>query len=86
MNDAIHLQGIGKVRAKKAIEFKEGEFMAWNYGFESKVLAIIEETAHFITFAISGDIDDKEKAKSTYTRRLKKDRLVAVGMGRVCYV
>ena len=44
MVDTIHLQGIGRVRAKKAKDFKVGEKFLWNYGSRSKILKILKET------------------------------------------
>lgn len=70
------LQGIGLVQGKPARDLKEGDIIYWNYGIRSKVLAIVKETEHFIDFALTGNLDT-EKRKESYTRRLKKDRIVA---------
>jgi len=67
----IKLQGIGSTTAKMAKELKIGDITVWNFGSTAKVLAIVSETAKFITFKI-------EESTGVYTRRLKKNRLVGV--------
>jgi len=67
----IKLQGIGSTTAKMAQELKVGDMTVWNSGGTAKVLAVVSETAKFITFKI-------EESTGVYTRRLKKDRLVGV--------
>lgn len=76
---SIQLIGVGRVRAKPAYMFKVGENMMWNYGSRSKVLAIIDQTPKQIVFAVSGDLSKSESASQSYTRRMKKDRLVGIG-------
>lgn len=69
---SIHLQGIGRVKAKPAQEFRVGDYMGWDYGGVSKVVGIAKETAKTITFLVlcsDGQV---------YERRMKKTRLVAV--------
>ena len=73
----IHLQGVGRVEAKPAKEFKIGESFMWNYGSTSEIKRIVKETSSYITFEIeyeaySGKMELGE-------RRLKKDRLVGIG-------
>ena len=68
MKNTIHLQSYGRAEAKPAEEFKVGEKMLWNFGERSTVLAIVKETAKFITSQFENT-----------DRRLKKDRLVAIG-------
>jgi len=68
----IHLQGYGEAKAKPAKEFKVGEKMLWNYGGKTMTKAILKETKCFITFQIEEDGE-------LYERRLKKNRLVAIG-------
>jgi hypothetical protein len=69
--NTIKLQGIGSTTAKMAKELKIGDITVWNFGGTAKVLAIVSETAKFITFKI-------EESTGVYTRRLKKNRLVGV--------
>lgn len=70
---SIHLQGIGRVHAKPAQEFKVGEKMGWNYGSTSKVIGVKKVTKKFIVFRL------QTKDGSVWERRLKKDRMVAIG-------
>lgn len=76
----VHLQYFGKTQSKAAQDFKVGELMMWNGGLRSEVLEILNETGSFITFKISGCGKYGEVDKSTsYERRLKKNRQVAIG-------
>ena len=70
----VKLQGIGSQKAKPAKDFSVGEGMNWNEGYKSDVVGILKETKCFITFSIQCRSDGK-----VYQRRLKKDRLVAIG-------
>jgi len=72
LGGAVHLQSVGLVKAKPASEFRVGEFMGWNFGSVSEVVAIREISKCFI------EIDESLNGK-IYQRRLKKDRLVAIG-------
>ena len=65
-----HLQGIGAVNSKAAGEFKVGETMLWNYGFEEAVVAIEKETAKTITFTI------KNTGGQLFSRKLNKSSQV----------
>ena len=67
---AVQLQGIGQTNAKVASDFVVGETMVWNYGIASKVVAVCDASKMFLSFELLGG-DGK-----TYTRRIKKDRLV----------
>lgn len=80
MTNLVHLQSVGKTEAKPAQEFEINEFMAWNFGSQSKIVGIIKETKAFITFELlSPDCwGDWSNAKVS-ERRLKKSRLVAIG-------
>ena len=70
---SIHLQGIGRVRAKKARDIKIGtDFFVWNYGSTSKPLRRLKETKTQIVFRT------KTRDGRLWERRLKKDRLVGV--------
>lgn len=77
----IHLQSVGKVEAKPAIEFKINEFMVWNFGSQSKVTAVVKETKAFITFELTYPLGGSNDWANTRTseRRLKKSRLVGIG-------
>jgi hypothetical protein len=70
--NTTHLQGIGSVKAKPAGEFKIGERMMWNYGGKTEVTGILSETKAFITFELTDE-------HGVWERRLKKDRMVAIG-------
>lgn len=70
----IHLQGYGRAAAKKGSEFKIGEKMLWNYGSKSLITGIKKETKKFIIFLL------KCSDGIIYERRIKKDRLVAIGI------
>jgi hypothetical protein len=71
----IHLQGIGKVPAKRADEFTAGEMMLWNFGEKSMFAGRVKETAKMITI-LELNSDGKE-----FTRKCKKSRLIAIGDG-----
>lgn len=55
--------------------------MLWNYGSQSKVIAIVKETKAFITFEIVYPLKGSNDWANTGTseRRLKKSRLVGIG-------
>lgn len=64
----IHLQGMGKIKAKPVAEFKPGEFMGWNYGYATKVQRI-EERGKMANVYFEG---------YSKPRRMKLDRLAAI--------
>ena len=69
----IWLQNYGFAPAKKAVEFKVGEKMLWNFGSKSEVVEIVGESKSFITIrSLCSD-------GNIYQSRLKKDRFVAIG-------
>lgn len=71
------LQGVGCHLGKPAGQLQVGDVTVWNFATTATVTELISETAKFLTIGI------EEKGKS-YTRRLKKDRIVAIqGMGVV---
>jgi hypothetical protein len=72
LGGAVHLQNVGLVKAKRADEFKVGEYMGWNFGNVSQVVAIRDVSKCFL------EIDENYNGK-IYTRKMKKDRLVAIG-------
>jgi hypothetical protein len=72
LGGAVHLQNVGLVKAKRANEFKVGEFMGWNFGITSKVVDIRDVSKCFV------EIDEELNGK-IYTRKCKKDRLIAIG-------
>tara|TARA_R110002049_G_scaffold224712_4_gene396499 strand:+ start:4499 stop:4735 length:237 start_codon:yes stop_codon:yes gene_type:complete len=77
--NTIQLQSIGKVEAKKSIDFKVGEKMKWNFGYTSEILEIVKETKTQIVFKLNS-IDPTGKISDFIgERRLKKERLVAIG-------
>ena len=67
--NTIHLQGIGVWPAIPSSEVQVGDFLMWNYGGISEIIALISETKCFLEFSTycNGAI---------YRRKLKKDRLV----------
>lgn len=67
----LHLQGVGKVNAKKAVDFKVGDKMVWNFGSTSTITGVAKETKAFITYIMTDS-----KMPEPYERKLKKDRLV----------
>lgn len=71
-NGLVHLQGIGKVRAKPASAFEVGERMGWNYGYTSQVISK-EKRGQFIHFKMLASDNQ------VYSRRMKPSRLVALG-------
>lgn len=71
-SNTVHLQGIGKVAAKRADQFECFEVMMWNYGYTSTIKSITPKGKTMLTFVIVSQ--GKE-----YTRNMKRDRLVAVG-------
>ncbi len=72
LGGAVHLQSVGLVKAKPAVEFKPGEYMGWNFGSVTKVLAIREVSKCFVEI-------DQELNGKCYTSKFKKDRLIAIG-------
>ena len=66
--DAIHLQGIGKFRAKKAKEFKVGEKIVYNYG-ETSILKEIKPIGK------SSLLWTTESKGKLYTRKVRKETL-----------
>jgi len=72
LGGAVHLQSVGLVKAKRADEFKIGEYMGWNFGSVTKVVAIRDVSKCYL------EVDESLNGK-VYTRKMKKDRLVAIG-------
>jgi hypothetical protein len=69
---ALQLQGIGKVPAKPAKDFKPGEKTMWNFGFIETVLSVeFSKTGKTVKWVI--DSNGKE-----YTRKLGANRLVGM--------
>jgi len=73
MIDSVHLQYVGRVKAKPAKDFRIGEKMMWNGGSTTEVVSVVKTTAKFITYGLRDD------ESGPWVRRLKKDRLVAIG-------
>ena len=74
----IWLQRYGWCEAKPAGEFKVGEFMRWNFGSVSKILAVTSETAKTVSFLLEW------KGHQQYVtggRKFRTGRLVAIGSG-----
>jgi len=68
----IRLQYYGMAKAQKAEDFVIGDMMMWNFGAKSIVTGVESETQHFITFIL-------DEGGKKYSRKMKRDRLVAIG-------
>ncbi len=75
----IHLQYVGRVRAKPAAEFTPGDVTTWNFGLRAMVVARREVSKCYVEL----DLVSEESGKTT-PRRLKKDRLVAYSLLSRC--
>jgi lipoprotein NlpI len=71
----VHLQGIGRIKAKPADQFQPGETTVWNYGGLEYIVAIRDVSPAYLEFDMlpihAGQYDKPG------TRRLKKSRMVA---------
>jgi len=74
---AIWLQNYGWCTAKPAEEFQVGDFMRWNGGTSSKVIAIVRKTAKTIVFKLE-EVEDPYNI-GPWERTLKAERWVAIG-------
>lgn len=72
MEKQVKLIGVGWKDATPAREIKVGDTLVWNYGYTSKVLDIVSETAKQIVIRTESE-DGKH-----YLRRLGKSTLVVV--------
>lgn len=68
----IHLQAIGKTKAKPAGDLVAGDVTVWNFGSTAKVIGKASETKAYVTMTL------QDKESGTYERRLKKSRLVGI--------
>lgn len=75
MEASIHLQYIGRVPAQPASSIELGDYLTWNGGSRSRVLALVKETPAFLTFKTVTDDG------LVWDRRIKKTRLVALTKG-----
>jgi hypothetical protein len=73
MNETIHLQGIGRAKAKRLDTFKPGEFIMWNYGYVAEIVEMVP-SASGKTFKVTLIEDGK-----TYVRKMAASRLAAIG-------
>lgn len=69
----IQLQSIGRRNATEAKNIKVGDTLIWNFGYTTKVLEIVKETACTIVIRTLNEFNG-----NTYERRLGKERLVAI--------
>lgn len=67
----VHLQYVGDVPGVEASELSAGDRLMWNFGMVSTVVSVEDASPKFIR------IVERAKDGQDYTRRLKKDRLVA---------
>ena len=65
--ETIHLQRIGKVKAKPAGILMPGDVTIWNFGEKAIVREILKETKKTVTVNLDG-----------WVRRFNKTRLVGV--------
>jgi hypothetical protein len=73
MSNTIHLQGIGRVPAKPASELKVGDILSWNCSPNGYVVVSVRDVSpKFIEI-----VEKNRSTEEEFTRRLKKDRLVA---------
>jgi len=70
----IHLQGIGRCRAVRAVELSVGARTVWNYGYVYRVEAITPHPSGKTLLTTMVD----ERTGRRYERRLAVGRLVAV--------
>jgi hypothetical protein len=78
---SIWLQNYGWAEAKPAEEFKPGEYFKWNYGSESKFIAIAKQTPKKMT-VIEEWRSSFEGKYVQAQRTFSKSRWVAIGSGK----
>lgn len=69
----IHLQAIGRVRAKPASEIAVGDVLVWNFGMRTLVEGVREVSKCYLEVA-----ELSEESGGRTTRRMKRDRLVGL--------
>ena len=74
MNRTTHLQGIGSVPAKAAMDLVQGDVIRWNYGYTSTVLDLIPSASGKTITAV---LLENQSGK-TVQRKLGSSRLVGV--------
>lgn len=75
---SIHLQTIGQVPAKPASEVKPGDILSWNQAPRAYVAVSVRPvSAQFVEL-----VEQNLKTGQTFTRRLRKDKLVAAEEAR----
>ena len=70
---AVHLQGIGLVRAIPAAELVPGTKTVWNYGYTSTVVSVAPKGKQSVSVKVISD-----KSGQEFVRTFRKTRLVAV--------
>lgn len=69
----VHLQGIGKVPAKRVADLKLGDVLMWNYGSTSKVVGLVpSKSGKTVTVATQNEHGD------LFSRTRDADTLLAV--------
>jgi hypothetical protein len=68
---SIHLQGVGRVSGILAKDLQVHMRLMWNYGSTFEVIKITDKSAMFL------EVIERSTEGKDYTRRLKKDRVVA---------
>jgi hypothetical protein len=69
----IHLQSLGRVKAKPASELKVGDLLSWNYAYKEYQVKSIRDISPKSIEIIEVNINDGKE----YKIRLLKKRLVA---------
>lgn len=70
--NTITLQSIGHVIGEPAKNIKVNDFLMWNFGCKSQVIAIVKETKNFI------EITEKSESGYVGNRKIKKQRIICI--------
>lgn len=63
---SVHLQGVGRVKAKPARDLRPGDVTVWNYGYTDKVESVEPYGKHYLRVKLTSGV-----------RQMKLSRLVA---------
>lgn len=83
MDNVIHLQGIGKVKAIPAEELKAGMHVVYNYGYTYEVLSVEPLSPAFLNVALKASNkgtarDINVDTDRVYYRKVKRSTLVGI--------
>ena len=70
----VRIQWVGMVPAKPAGDFAVGEWMMWNGGESTRILAVREASPAYLVFTF-----ENTKGDGTHERRMMKSRPCAIG-------